>query len=78
LCVFLRYSTDYKCYKCLDFQSNRIIISRHVVFDEFPFPFAEISTTSMSPSCLDFLVDDNTATPAFGSIFLPAGSSGEA
>jgi hypothetical protein len=30
----------------------------------------------MSPSCLDFLGDDNTATPAFGSRFVLKGSSG--
>jgi hypothetical protein len=53
LCVFLGYSTDHEGYKCLDLQSNRIINLHHVVFDEFSFPFAKVSTTSMSPSCLD-------------------------
>jgi hypothetical protein len=48
LCVFLGYSTDHEGYKCLDLQSNRIINLHHVVFDEFSFPFAKVSTTSVS------------------------------
>jgi hypothetical protein len=38
-CIFLRYSTDHKGYWCLDFTTNNIVISRHVVFDETDFPF---------------------------------------
>jgi hypothetical protein len=41
-CVFLGYSPHHKSYLCLDHQSNRIIISRHVVFDETSFPFPRI------------------------------------
>lgn len=39
-CVFLGYSTGYKGYKLLDLESHNICISRHVVFFETLFPFA--------------------------------------
>ncbi|WVZ92574.1 hypothetical protein U9M48_038625 [Paspalum notatum var. saurae] len=54
LCVFLGYSPHHKGYRCLDVTTNRIIISRHVVFDESSFPFVEASTLSISTN-LDFL-----------------------
>lgn len=37
-CVFIGYSSSQKGYHCLDFQTNRIYISRHVLFDETQFP----------------------------------------
>ncbi|PKU64810.1 Retrovirus-related Pol polyprotein from transposon TNT 1-94 [Dendrobium catenatum] len=39
-CIFIGYSDAQKGYKCLDPLNNRIIISRHVTFDEGSFPFA--------------------------------------
>jgi histone deacetylase 1/2 len=45
LCAFLGYSPDHKGYWCLDLATNRVIISRHVVFDETNFPFAQHQPT---------------------------------
>jgi hypothetical protein len=75
LCVFLGYSSEHKGYRCLELQSNRILISRHVVFDEF-FPFSDMSTTPMDPSALDFLIDeDDLTTPHPGACLVRAGTS---
>ncbi|PKU85167.1 Retrovirus-related Pol polyprotein from transposon TNT 1-94 [Dendrobium catenatum] len=38
-CVFFGYSDQYKGCKCLDISTNKILISRHVTFDELSFPF---------------------------------------
>lgn len=45
-CVFLVYALDYKGYLCLQPHTDRIYISRHVIFDEDTFPFR---TTSFHP-----------------------------
>ncbi|GKV11134.1 hypothetical protein SLEP1_g22416 [Rubroshorea leprosula] len=38
-CIFLGYNTKHKGYKCLYPPTNKIFVSRHVVFDEMQFPF---------------------------------------
>lgn len=50
-CVFLGYPTQHKGFRCLDLTTRKIIISRHVVFDENTFPYTSpsSSTTSFSP-----------------------------
>lgn len=50
-CLFLGYPLQHRGYRCLYLKSNRIIISRHVVFDEFTFP----ATENLSPTKYDFL-----------------------
>jgi hypothetical protein len=55
-CVFLSYSSDHKGYRCLDLSTNRLIVSRHVVFDEDSFPLA----VSPNPTNLDFLCESGS------------------
>ena len=39
-CVFLGYPSSHKGYKCYDLSSHKIIISRHILFEETNFPFS--------------------------------------
>jgi histone deacetylase 1/2 len=38
-CIFIGYSSGHQGYKCLDFSTGKIYVSRHVVFDESLFPY---------------------------------------
>ena len=62
-CVFLGYSAHHKGYLCLDVTTNRVIISRHVVFDETVFPFSE-QPSPPSQADFEFLADDSNPVSA--------------
>ena len=64
-CVFLGYPSSHKGYRCLDLSTRRVIISRHVVFDESVFPFSSHPT---HPSQLDFLLPSPFAAPTLASV----------
>ncbi|XP_071695889.1 uncharacterized protein [Rutidosis leptorrhynchoides] len=52
-CIFLGYPSNHRGYRCLDLATNRIILSRHVTFDETSFPFGSMNPTQ--PPSYDFL-----------------------
>lgn len=43
-CVFLGYPSNHRGYTCYDLSSSKIIICRHVLFDETQFPFSALHT----------------------------------
>lgn len=51
-CVFLGYPQNHRGLKYYDISSGKIIISRHVVFDESKFPFSSIHNPT--PTTYDF------------------------
>jgi hypothetical protein len=50
--VFPGYSSEHKGYQCLNLNTNRLLITQHIVFDEASFPFASSGTP---PGDLDSL-----------------------
>ncbi|KAJ9542336.1 hypothetical protein OSB04_028842 [Centaurea solstitialis] len=56
-CVFLGYPPNHRGYKCYDLSSHKIIICRHVLFDETQFPFSGVTK---SPLSYDFLDEDSS------------------
>ena len=45
-CVFLSYASHSKGYLCLDTSNSKLIVSRHVIFNESTFPFLTSSPTT--------------------------------
>ena len=58
-CVFLGYPSNHRSYKCYDLSSNKVIVCRHVLFEENEFPFSKLHT--YFSSTYDFL--DNGLSP---------------
>ncbi|GJW08472.1 ribonuclease H-like domain-containing protein [Tanacetum coccineum] len=52
-CIFLGFPAYHRGYRCLNLQTNKIILSRHVTFDETQFPYK--SMTPSNPPSYHFL-----------------------
>ncbi|GJW50280.1 ribonuclease H-like domain-containing protein [Tanacetum coccineum] len=53
--IYLGQASNHRGYRCLDLKTNKIIISRHVTFDETVFPYG--STQTALPPTYTFLDD---------------------
>ncbi|KAJ9545500.1 hypothetical protein OSB04_025207 [Centaurea solstitialis] len=61
-CVYLGPSANHRGHRCYDLVSHRIIISRHVFFDEDHFPYS--SFNDLPPvSAYDDLLEDGSSPP---------------
>jgi len=47
-CVFLGYPLNHRGYKCYELSSRKVIISRHVLFEENTFPFSTMNAPTVS------------------------------
>ncbi|KAJ9546692.1 hypothetical protein OSB04_019235 [Centaurea solstitialis] len=57
-CVYLGASTDHRGYRCLDLITQKVIISRHDVFDETHFPFPDFQPHPSADDYDSFAVDE--------------------
>lgn len=65
-CLFLGYPSQHRGYRCLDLKTNKIIISRHVIFDEDVFPAAQKQPNTKPP--YTFLDSQEDTSPVLKSI----------
>ena len=64
-CLFLGYPSQHRGYRCLNLKTNKIILSRHVYFDEDKLPAAE---TKNDGSKYHFLDHQDEPAPIFKTI----------
>ncbi|KAL4385824.1 hypothetical protein GQ457_15G010320 [Hibiscus cannabinus] len=59
-CVFLGYCVKYHGYQCLDRSTGKVVVSRHVVFNENVFPYSSESPTvaTSSSNCQSAIFPD--------------------
>lgn len=63
ICVFLGYPTGKKGYKLLNLASNKIFLSRNVIFHESIFPFTHPTTTFSQFFPTSYNIDFSTPQP---------------
>lgn len=65
-CILLGYPQLHRGYRCFDLSTKKIIISRHVTFDESTFPYKDSKSTTSSP--YKFLEHQTDPSPIFKNI----------
>jgi len=63
-CIFLGYPIGYKGYRLLDLETNGISISRHVIFHETIFPFADSSISDTAKAFFPCLAHPDDSVPS--------------
>lgn len=61
MCIFIGYALNRKGYRYLDRAKDRVIISRHVMFDETKIPFFE-EISLQSPDQASILIGSSIPT----------------
>lgn len=61
-CIYLGPSPDHRGHLCLDLITQRVLISRHVIFDEDHFPFTDFHTKPDESDYDHFISEDLPAT----------------
>jgi histone deacetylase 1/2 len=74
-CIFLGYAGQYKGYICFSLHTNRIFVSRHVLFDESLFPYISVPMPAVSPSLHVSAVSPSSPSVSLHNSVLPLVSS---
>jgi histone deacetylase 1/2 len=68
-CIFIGYSIGHRGYKCLDFSTDRIFVSRHVVFDENLYPYTAPKPLNPSSNTTSVTLPSNLNLSSASSFF---------
>lgn len=75
-CIFLGYCDTTKGYRCMDLESHKVYVSRHVKLVDSVFPFTSAQTFSSSSSCFSLpisaLIDITLAVTDSLTTYIPA------